>query len=53
LTNLIGGLPLTVSCTLVKNGIGIDLNVLIDTGANGFVFIDLTLTDQLCKGLGL
>jgi predicted aspartyl protease len=53
LTNLIGGLPLTVSCTLVKNRIGIDLNVLVDTGVNGFAFIDSTLADQLCKGLGL
>jgi predicted aspartyl protease len=40
-----GGSPLTVSCTLVKNGIGIDLDVLVDTGVNGFAFIDSTLAD--------
>jgi predicted aspartyl protease len=53
LSNLMGGSPLTVPCTLAKNGIGIDLNILVDTGANGFVFIDTTLADQLCESLGL
>jgi hypothetical protein len=48
-----GGSPLTVPCTLAKNGIGIDLNILADTGANGFAFIDATLADQLCESLGL
>ena len=40
-----GGSPLTVPCTLAKNGIGIDLNILADTRANGFAFIDATLAD--------
>ena len=53
LSNLMGGSPLTVLCTLAKNGIGIDLDILVDTGANGFAFIDTTLADQLCKGLNL
>jgi predicted aspartyl protease len=48
-----GGLPFTVPCTLAKNGIGIDLDILADTGANGFAFIDATLADQLCTSLGL
>jgi predicted aspartyl protease len=48
-----GGSPLTVPCTLAKNGIGVDLDILADTGANGFAFIDTTLADQLCGGLGL
>ena len=47
-----GGSPLTVPCTLAKNGIGIDLDILADTGANGFAFIDATLADQLCECLG-
>ena len=47
-----GGSPLTIPCTLVKNGIGVDLDILADTGANGFAFIDTTLAGQLCKGLG-
>ena len=48
-----GGSPFTVPCTLAKNGIGIDLEILADTGANGFAFIDTTLADQLCTSLGL
>jgi hypothetical protein len=53
LLNLIGGSLLTVLYTLAKNRIGIDLDILTDTGANGFTFIDTTLTDQLCRGLNL
>jgi hypothetical protein len=53
LSNLIEGSPLTVLYTLAKNRIEIDLDILADTGANGFVFIDTTLTDQLCRGLNL
>ena len=53
LTTLIGGLLLIVLYTLVKNRIGVDFNILIDTRANGFVFIDTHLTDRLCKGLDL
>ena len=48
-----GGSPFTVPCTLAKNGIGVDLDTLVDTGANGFAFMDTELADQLCKGLGL
>jgi hypothetical protein len=48
-----GGSPLTVPCTLAKNGIGIDLDILADTRANGFAFINATLANQLCEGLGL
>ena len=48
-----GGSPLTIPCTLIKNGIGIEIDILADTGANGFAFIDTTLANQLCKGLGL
>ena len=40
-----GGSPLTVPCTLAKNGIGIDLDILADTRANGFAFINTTLVD--------
>ena len=53
LTTLIGGLPLTVLYTLVKNRIGVDFDILIDTRVNGFMFIDTHLTDRLCKGLDL
>ena len=53
LSNLIGGSPLIVPCTLIKNRIGIDIDILADTRANGFVFINTTLANQLYKGLGL
>jgi hypothetical protein len=53
LSNLMGGSPLIVLCTLAKNGIGINLDILVDTRANGFAFIDVTLVDQLCEGLSL
>jgi len=53
LFNLIRGLPLTVPYTLAKNGIGIDLDILTNTKANGFVFINITLIDQLCECLSL
>jgi hypothetical protein len=40
-----GGSPFIVPCTLAKNGIGIDLDILVDTRVNGFAFIDATLVD--------
>jgi hypothetical protein len=48
-----GGLPLTVPCTLAKNGIGLDLDILADTGANGFAFMDTVLADQICSSFNL
>ena len=45
LSSLIGGSPLIVLYTLAKNGIGIDLDILVDTRANGFAFINTTLVD--------
>jgi hypothetical protein len=53
LSNLIEGSSLTVLYTLAKNRIEIDLDILADTRTNRFVFIDIILVDQLCKGLGL
>jgi hypothetical protein len=45
LSNLIKGSSFTVLYTLAKNRIEIDLDILVDTGANRFVFIDTTLVD--------
>ena len=45
LTNLIEGPPLTVLYTLVKNRIGVNFNILIDTRVNRFIFIDTNLVD--------
>jgi hypothetical protein len=53
LFNLIKGPFFIVLYTLAKNKIEIDFNVFINTRANRFAFINLTLTDQLYKGLGL
>jgi hypothetical protein len=53
LSNLIKGSSFTVLYILAKNRIEIDFDILVDTGANRFVFIDITFTDQLCKGFRL
>ena len=45
LSNLIKGLPFTVLCTLVKNRIRIDINILADTKANRVAFIDIALAN--------
>ena len=45
LTKLIGGPLLIVLCTLAKNRIGVDFNILTNTRANRFTFIDIDLTD--------
>ena len=48
-----GGKHLTVSCTLAKNGYGVISQALIDSGANGFVFIDTCCAVDIAKFLGL
>ena len=45
LTKLIEGPPLIVLCTLTKNRIRVNFNILVDTRANRFTFIDTDLTD--------
>ena len=45
LTKLIGGPPLIVLCTLAKNRIGVNFNILVDTRVNRFTFIDIDLVD--------
>ena len=48
-----GGNNFTMSCTLSKNGYGIVVPSLLDTGANGFAFIDTTFAIQLAKFLNI
>ena len=43
--NLIRGTPLIVLYTLAKNKIRINLDILVNTKANGFVFINTTLAN--------
>ena len=53
LFNLIKGLSFIVLYILIKNKIEINLNIFINTKTNSFVFINLTLIDQLYTKLDL
>jgi transposase InsO family protein len=51
LSKLVGGQPLTLPCTISKNGLGIKTRTLIDTGANGFIFIDTGIAGLAARHL--
>jgi hypothetical protein len=51
LSQLVRGKALTFPCTISKNGLGIKSNALIDTGANGFIFIDTNLAKKAVQFL--
>ena len=51
LSQLVGGEALTMPCTISNNGLGIKTRILIDTGANGFVFIDQQLARKASQYL--
>jgi hypothetical protein len=44
---------LTVSCTIAHNRYAVKLNVLADSGANGFVFIDTLCAINIAKFLNV
>ena len=48
-----GGKHLTTLCKLSKNGYSVTTSTLIDSGANGFVFIDTLCAVDLAKFFGL
>ena len=48
-----GGKHLTISCTLASNGYGVISQALIDSGANGFLFIDTQCAIDIAKFLKL
>jgi predicted aspartyl protease len=48
-----GGKHLTIPCTLSKNGYGVTSQALIDSGANGFVFIDTLCAIDIARFLNL
>jgi predicted aspartyl protease len=52
LTKLVGGDAFDVPCTLIKKGYSYQTHTLVDTGANGFSFIDAALADQLIRHCG-
>jgi predicted aspartyl protease len=51
LRELLGGASLTTPCTLSKNGYDVTSNALIDSGANGFIFVNTRLAVELSKYL--
>ena len=51
LSQLVGGEALTMPCTISNNGLGIKTRTLIDTGANGFIFIDQQLARKASQYL--
>ena len=48
-----GGTHLTISCTLSNNGYGVVTRALIDSGANGFVFINTQCAVDVARFLHL
>jgi transposase InsO family protein len=48
-----GGKHLTIACKISKNGYGVTSHALIDSGANGFVFIDTLCAMDIAEYLGL
>jgi hypothetical protein len=51
LSRLIGGNAFTLPCTVNKNGYGIKSSSLIDTGTNGYAFIDSRFIEKVFKKL--
>ena len=48
-----GGRHFIVPCTLLKNGYGITLSALVDSGANGFAFMDTACANDISTFLNL
>jgi hypothetical protein len=48
-----GGKHFTVPCTVSRNGYGVDTTALIDTGANGFAFMNTTFAIDIAKFLNV
>jgi predicted aspartyl protease len=46
LTKLVGGIALTLPCIISNNRLRIQTQTLIDTGANGFIFINPELAKK-------
>ena len=53
MSQLIGGKHFTVSCTLAYNGYGVRTSTLVDSRANGLVFIDTRCATNLAKFLDI
>jgi hypothetical protein len=53
LSQLIGGKHFTLLCTLASNGYGVKTSALIDSRANGLVFIDSQYATDIAEFLDL
>ena len=53
LRSLIGGQYLTIACILSTNRTSIALCILIDSGANGFIFINILFAINLAKAFNI
>ena len=48
-----GGKHFTIPCTLSRKGYGVRSSALVDTGANGFAFINRSFATELSKFLNI
>ena len=53
LSQLLGGDAFTLPCTVSNNGLGIKTSSLIDTGANGYTFVDTQFARTVERFLGI
>ncbi|HEY5745926.1 MAG TPA: retropepsin-like aspartic protease, partial [Chryseolinea sp.] len=53
LSRLMGGKHFTISCTISRNGYGINTSALTDTGANGFAFMNTSFAIEAGKFLNV
>ena len=53
LSRLMGGRHFTLPCTVSKNGFGVPLTALADSGANGFAFINTACAIDIAKFFNL
>jgi predicted aspartyl protease len=51
LSQLVGGQSFTMPYTISKNGLGIKTRTLVDTGVNGYIFIDSRLAQKASQFL--
>ena len=52
LAALIGGVPLLGLCTVANNGMSFHISALLDSGANGSLFVDTRLANFMIQKLG-
>ena len=53
LSRLMGGRHFTVPCIISRNGYGINTSTLVDTGANGFAFMNSSFAIEATRFLNV